>query len=268
MKRIAGIFLLLAVLVLQDGRATEVDSVIYRVQKTEPVAENIRVEEEKFDRGLNENTFMPKGTITLGASLTYTSLDAQDYQFLLFDDLTATLQTIGARVNFAYTFADNVALGVQFQYSRNTATIDNVDMSLSEDLQFDISDYSTVQQVFTGSAYIRTYINIGNSRILGMFNDVKVYFAGGQGKVTSGPQDASLVGTYEKITKMGLVLAPGVSIFTTDFMAIEASIGILGVEYSRIEQTTNQVYQGTYEYVNASFKLDLLSLGLGIAFYF
>lgn len=267
MKRIVVSFILLAVLVSLEVRATEVDSVIYRVQQSEVVKEE-RVPAKKFDRGLNDNTFMPKGTITLGASLTYTSLDAEDYQFLLFDDLTAAYKTIGARVNFAYTFADNIAAGVQFQYSRNTATIDNVDMSLSEDLQFSISDYYTVQQVFTGSAYIRTYINVGNSRVIGMFNDVKVYFAGGQGKVTDGPDGPSLVGTYEKITKMGLVLAPGVSIFTADFMAIEASIGILGVEYSRTEQTTNQVYQGTYEYVNASFKLDLLSLGVGIAFYF
>lgn len=226
------------------------------------------ITKKNFDRGIESGVFMPKGTMFVGGTVSYTSLDANNYQFILLDKIDATSKLLSGRLFYGYTFANNVAAGVSFDYSRNRVDIKNVDISLSEDLNFAIEDYYSVQQIFSGSAFLRTYINIGNSKRFGLFNDLKVYFAGGQGKFTNGVTGEELVGTYEKITKLGLVVAPGVTCFATDFMTIEASIGILGVEYMRSEQVTNQVYQGSFESFDASFKLDLLSVGLGLAFYF
>lgn len=214
-------------------------------------------------------TFMPKGTIFFGGTLSYTNLGATDYKFILFDNIKAQTTLIGVKVFAGYTFANNVAGGISFDYSRTLIRMDNVDIALSDDLNFGIKDSYSIQHIYTASAFLRAYINIGNSKRIGMFNDVKVYFSGGQGKVTSGiEQSPAFKGTYEKITKVGIVLQPGISVFATDFMTIEASIGIFGIEYSRSEQITNQVYQGTFESFNASFKLNLFSIGMGLAFYF
>lgn len=226
------------------------------------------VKREKFNRGIENKTFMPKGAMFLGGTLSYTSIDAANYQFVLFDNLDASAKLLSGKISYGYTFADNIAIGLSFDYSRNRITIDNVDIALSEDLTFAISDYYSVQQLFTGTAFLRNYINLGDSKRFGLFNDVRVYFAGGQGKIIDSATGEQLVGTYEKITKLGLVLAPGISFFATEFLAIEASIGILGVEYMLSEQITNQVYQGSYENFDASFQLDLFSVGIGLAFYF
>lgn len=222
---------------------------------------------QKMDRGIRQHTFMPKGTWFAGATLSYTDISAKDYKFLLFDNLSAKSMIFSAKASGGYTFSNNVAAGVSFDYSRTLVQIDNVDMNLGSGLNFQIKEFYSIQQIYTGTAFLRTYINIGNSKRFGMFNDVRAYLGGGQGKITNG-SGTDLSGTYEKILKMGLVLAPGISIFATDFMTIEATIGIFGIEYSRTEQTTNQVYQGAFETFNASFQLNLLSVGLGLAFYF
>ncbi len=224
---------------------------------------------QKIDRGIKTQTFIPKGTLFFGGTVSYSNLESTDYKFIILDNLKANSTLISAKAFIGYAFANNVAAGVAFDYSRNLIKIDNVDLNLSEDLNFAVTDYYSIQQVYTASAFLRTYINIGNSKRFGMFNDIKVYFGGGQGKVTSGVEgNSSFTGTYEKINKLGIVLQPGISVFATDFMAVEASIGILGVEYSRTEQITNQVYQGSVESFSASFKLNLLSIGLGLSFYF
>lgn len=222
---------------------------------------------QKIDRGIEKKTFIPKGTIIAGGTFNYTNLGAGDYTFLLFDNLSASAYLLGAKAFVGYVFRDDLAAGISFDYSRTKVQIDNVDIKLSEDMVFAIKDYYTIQQVYTATAFLRTYINIGDSKRFGLFNDLKFSFGGGQGKMYTGKGE-ELSGTYEKIEKVGLVLSPGVSIFMTDFLTVEASIGILGIQYSRTEQVTNQVSQGYFESFDASFKLNLLSVNLGLAFYF
>ncbi len=223
---------------------------------------------EKIDRGITMQTFIPKGTYFVGGTMSYTDFGGENFTFLILDDLNMDSYLLGGKLFAGYTFSNNVAAGIELEYSRTFIEIEGVDLSLSEDLDFSISNYGSIQQIFTASAFLRTYINIGNSKRFGMYNDVRVYFGGGQGKVTSGPLDGLYTGSYQKITKLGLVVQPGIAIFATDFMTVEASIGIMGIEYSRTEQIKDQVYQGTFESFTASFKLNLLSLGLGMAFYF
>lgn len=222
---------------------------------------------EKIDRGIEKLTFVPKGTIFMGGTASYLNVNATDFKFLMLDNLKANGYILGAKWAVGYAFANDVAAGLAFDYSRTSVAVENVDLKLSEDMSFGLQDFSSIQQVYTGSAFMRMYINIGSSRRFGMFNDVKVSLGGGQGKILNGKGDA-LEGTYQKISSAGFLLQPGVAIFATDFMTVEASVGIFGVQYTRTEQISNQVYVGSFESVDASFKINLLSVGLGLSFYF
>lgn len=222
---------------------------------------------KRIDRGITKQTFIPKGQIFAGGTLTYFQTSSDDFQVLMIDGLQGDAYNAGGRVMFGYAFANDVAAGVSFAYTRTMVKIDDVDIKLSEDMVFSIKDYYSLQHVYTGTAFLRTYINIGNSKRFGLFNDVRFNFGGGQGRIMRGAGEA-MQGTYEKIQKIGPTLSPGLAVFVTDFMAIEASIGILGVGYNKTEQITNQVYQGSFETFSADFKINLLSVGLGISFYF
>ena len=222
---------------------------------------------EKIDRGITKQTFIPKGTIFVGGTANYMNVNSSDFKFLILTDIKGGGFMLGAKINAGYAFANDVAAGIGFEYSRTSVAIDNIDLQLGEDLSFGIKDFSSIQQVYTATAFLRTYINLGASRRIGMFNDVKISLGGGQGKILNG-QGEALQGTYQKISNAGLLLQPGLSIFATEFMTVEASIGILGLQYTRTEQISNQVYVGSFETVDASFKFNLLSIALGIAFYF
>lgn len=222
---------------------------------------------DKVDRGINRKTFVPKGQWIMGGTISYRQYTSDDYKFLLLKNISGDVFNVQGRLMAAYTFANDVAAGVSFNYSRSKVAINSLDINLSEDMAFSINDSYTLQHVFTGSAFLRTYLNIGNSGRFGLFNDVRISFGGGQGKMLSGTGD-DLVGTYEKIQKVGLYLAPGISVFATDFMAVEAQISLIGLSYTRTEQITNQVSSGSWESIGADFKTNLLSIALGISFYF
>ncbi len=224
--------------------------------------------ENPIDRGVN-SVFIPKGTIFTGGTISYTQYNADNFKFLVLDALKTDNSLFAFRAFAAYTFADNVAAGLAFEYSQSVVKVDNAKISLGSDLNFEIKDTYSIQQLYTAEAFLRTYLNIGDSKRFGLYNDVRLFYGGGQGKSTSGIEGTeAYTGTFENITKAGIVIAPGISVFATDFLAVEAGIGILGVEYTHTQQITNQVYEGSFESFDASFKLNILSVRLGLTFYF
>ena len=223
---------------------------------------------EKFDRGLEHRdapVFMPKGQLMIGGTVSYRDYSFYDYTFLILDDMNINAYTLSVTPSIYYSFAKNMAVGVKFSYKRTLGRVDQTDISLSDDLSFGISDFYTLQHTYYGSVSYRYYIPIGKSRVFGIFSDISLNFGAGQGKSLSGTGD-NLTGTYQKILDIGIDVIPGISIFVTNDMCVEASVGILGLEWKRISQTTNQVYEGSYETSKANFKLNLLSINIGVNF--
>ena len=55
--------------------------------------------------------------------------------------------------------------------------------------------------------------------------------------------------------------------FLTDEVAFEISVGLLGFNYQKVEQVTNQVEKSQMENSGINFKVNLLSIGFGLSFY-
>jgi hypothetical protein len=55
--------------------------------------------------------------------------------------------------------------------------------------------------------------------------------------------------------------------FINNYTAVEVSVGVLGFDFSKTHQVTDQVYIGDRSMHSASFRINLLSIGLGVAFY-
>ena len=76
-----------------------------------------------------------------------------------------------------------------------------------------------------------------------------------------------LTGTYQYIHNLQLGAAPGLSAFVTNNVAVEVSIGIVGLDFKWINQETNQVESGYRRKSSANFKIDIFSLNIGMCFY-
>lgn len=218
------------------------------------------------DRGFEKHTFIPEGQWIVGITTSYSSMSSTDYKFLILDDLDINSYSFSTRVLGGYCWKDDLVAGLSFDYSRSRMDLSKLDIGLGDGASIEIQDYYNVQQEFTGTAFLRAYLNLGKSNRFGLFNDVRLSFGGGRGRVTNG-QGEEMTGTFQKIFRAGLILQPGLAVFITDYVAAEASMGLFGIRYTNIRQTTNQVYRGSYNSFDTSFRLNLLSINLGVTFY-
>ena len=222
---------------------------------------------EQIDRGIHSSTFIPKGQWMVGGSFSYSESNSDDYKFLILKNVEGKRYSFSVSPNFGYFIRDNVAVGGRFSYTRDYIDIGNLDIDLNEDLSFKINNASLLQHMIYGTGFVRTYINLGNSKRFGLYNEARVTFGAGQGKTYSGEAE-TLDGVYEKIKHLQVGIAPGMTAFITNNAAVEVSVGVMGFDSKWIEQDHNKVIQGSRRETSAKFKIDLFSINLGMTYYF
>ena len=231
---------------------------------------------QPFDRGIgiSTTTFIPKGTVGAGVAFSYNNYNlgqgaadaGYSALFSLIGDVHGSMQSWGVAPWFSYFVADNFSLGVRFDYDRSQFGLGNATISLGDLANFSLSDFNFLKHSYTGAITGRYYIPFANSKRFAMFTEVRAIGGYGQSetyKVTDGEK----YGTYQDIYKFELGLVPGVSVFVTNDVAVEVSVGLMGFNYNKTVQTTNQVDKSVMESSGANFKINPLSVGLGLSFY-
>lgn len=221
---------------------------------------------QEIDREVEKTQFVPKGQWLFGGTFSYRQTSADSYKFIIIEDINGYNYTFNASPYFGYFFKDNMCVGGRFGYKRSMLKLDNLSLNLSEDLNFDITDYYTLSHVYSGAAMFRNYLSIGKSKRFGLFNEVRLVLGGGQSKIISG-KGAELTGTYQDVFEMELGVTPGILAFITNNVAIEASVNVMGFKYQNYKQTTNQIYTGSLDHSSVNFKIDILSINIGVSFY-
>ena len=114
------------------------------------------------------------------------------------------------------------------------------------------------------SAIWRQYIPLGKSKRFAIFNEISLGAGGSQAIFAA---DEPIRGTYEKGYNISLGVSPGLMAFATNDVAIEVNVGVMGINFSEVKQVHNQVSTGNQRHSNMNFKVNLLSIGLGVSFY-
>ena len=231
---------------------------------------------EPFDRGitLSTSTFIPKGTIGAGVTFSYNDYvlgkgaDDAGYTALLslISDVHGNMQTWGFAPWASYFVADNLSVGVRFAYNRSSFGLGNAGIAIGDLANFSISDFYYLKQAYTGAITGRYYIPFGNSKRFAMFTEVRALGGYGQSE-TYKNEEGEKYGTYQDIYKFELGIVPGVSVFVTNEIAVEVCVGLMGFNYNKTVQTTNQVEKSVMESSGANCKINPLSVGLGMSFY-
>lgn len=228
-----------------------------------------------FDRGiaLSTSTFIPKGTFGAGLTMSYNTIglgqaaDDAGYSLLsLLTGIKGDMYSFGIAPNVSYFLIDNLAVGLRFDYDRSSLDLANVGLSLGDMLSMQISDYHYLSHSYTTSATCRYYIPFGESKRFAMFAEGRL--TGGYGQSVMYRLDqGDKFGTYQTNIKASLDIVPGLSAFVTNNVALEVSIGVLGLNYNRVKQVTNQVETSIMRKSGANFRLNLFSIGMGISVY-
>ena len=175
--------------------------------------------QQEFKRKLEQVTFVPKGAYVTGISVNYSQSDQNKYQFLIFENLSGDTYEFKVSPTLMYCFKDNLTAGGRFSYARQRTRLNSADIVLGADTEYNIDDLYSVSHNYIGSALFRTYLSLGRSTRFGIFNEVQVQVGGGQSKLVSGSGN-SITGTYERNFQFNVGLAPGLSVFLSNYSAI------------------------------------------------
>lgn len=166
----------------------------------------------------------------------------------------------------AYAFKENMAVGVKFQYGRSLLRIDsgNINIGGDDGTEVVVTDFYALEHSYTGAAVLRQYIPLGNAKRFALFVDMELGGGGFQSKYAN---DSPVKGTFSSGYNLNAGITPGIIAFATNDVAFEVSVGMLGVSYTHADQTHNQVYTGAVDYSSVNFKVNLLTIGLGVSIY-
>ena len=224
------------------------------------------VAQEKFSRGLEMVSFVPKGQWITGLSVSYNQSRQDNYQFLIIENITGDTYTFKLSPMLFYAFQDNLAVGGRMGYRRQKTTLDAANVILDSETSYDMDHLYSISHQYYGTAAFRNYISLGQSMRFGFFNEVQLEVGGGQSKIVSGTGE-DLTGTYERMFNINVGLTPGVIMFLSNYSALEVSIGVLGFSYQHTHSVSDQVYIANRHSKQANFKINLFSVQFGVAFY-
>ena len=75
------------------------------------------------------------------------------------------------------------------------------------------------------------------------------------------------VGTHQQIYDFEIGVIPGICAFVTDNVALEVAVGLIGLNYQKVNQYSNQTEYSSMVSSGANYKINLLNLSFGISFY-
>lgn len=227
----------------------------------------------KFDRGLGDasNTFVPKGTLALGASMAYhhASVGEGDngYEFLgLLTGVKGQMTTLNFSPAAFYFIAPNTAIGVRFGYDSKIFDIDRASLSLGESLNMDLSNHYAQSLGYAGTLAMRNYVPLFGSKIFAMYSEVRVGGTKTQSKAYSMDGNEKN-GTFSDGYSVVFGVYPGLTAFVTNDLAIEVGVSMFECTYSYTKQTKNQSFTSSMSSQGTTFKPNILGVQFSVMYY-
>ena len=231
---------------------------------------------ETFDRGVGKmnSVFIPKGYIGGGLNFSYKTYELGNLAgdpgysmlFSLLSGIDAEMYTLGISPSVSYFLKDNLAVGVRFDYKRTDLNLGNLGLSLGDLASISLSDYVFLKNMYSSAVTGRYYMPIANSRRIAMFGELQLGFECGQ-SLNYKVVDGGHFGTFQQIYGFGVNVVPGLCVFATNEVCVEVAVGVLGLNYQHIRQETNKVDVSVMNQSGANFKINPLSISLGMSFY-
>lgn len=234
-----------------------------------PAAVQYSRSEIRKNRGLSnlKTQIVPKGQWVFGGSISYSTHTNNKYKFLVVDDIDSEGYSFKVSPLIGYSLVKNSILGVRFGYARSFLEMEAAELNIGEGdgaLNFGVDYYYALKHSYDVAAIWRQYIPLGRNKRFAIFAEFQLGFGGSQSKFAEG---SPLRGTYATSFDVSFGVNPGFVAFLTNNMALEVNVGVLGINYSHTKQVHNQIYVGEAQSSSMNFKVNILSIGLGAAFY-
>ena len=218
----------------------------------------------RYDRGLFNFLFIPKGQWAFGLTASYGEFSTDDVQILSFlKDFDFKGKLYSIKPSVSYFIGNNQSVGLKFNYTRGYADLNSLTLDLGDDMNFSLRDVSYYSQTYTASIFYRTYIGLSSMKRFALFNDVDLSFGSGSSRFKRS-YNGQIRDTRTTITEASLNFSPGLCVFIQDNMSFNVSFGVFGLKMRNERQRTNEVEEGSRFTSGANFHFNIFNINFGI----
>lgn len=222
--------------------------------------------QEQFSRNIEQTVFVPKGQWITGISANYSQSKYDNYQFLVLENINGDNYSFKVSPMLCFAFKDDLAAGARFAYKRSRMKFSSADIVLSYDDSYDIENAYVITQNFETTAFLRNYMSIGKSKRFGIVNEIGLKYGLSESKITN-DTGTDFSGDFLRTHSVSVGVTPGLLMFLNNYSALEVNVGVLELSFSKTKQTSNQVHVAELKSSFANFKVNLLSISIGLVFY-
>ncbi|MDE6265837.1 MAG: hypothetical protein K2M07_00605 [Muribaculaceae bacterium] len=221
----------------------------------------------RFDRGLYNFMFIPKGQWGFGLTASYGEFNTDDVQVLsILKDLDLKIKAYSIKPSISYFFDNNQSVGLQFNYSRTITDLSGLTVDFDEDINFSLRDVSYYSENYAASAFYRNYVGLGTMKRFAVFNEVELSFGSGTSRFkriyNDEPRD-----TRTNSTTAALNFSPGICVFIMDNVSFNISFGVFGIQMKHDKQWVDGVKAGSRTTSGANFKFNIFNINFGMGVY-
>lgn len=219
----------------------------------------------RFDRGLYNYLFIPKGQWSFGLTASYGEFSTDDVQVLsMLKDFDIKIKAFSVKPSISYFFKHNQSIGVRFNYSKSFVDLNNMTFDFSEDMNFTLRDVSYNSQTYVTSLTYRNYVGLGRQKRFAIFNEVDFSFGVGSSSFKR-LYNGEPKNTQTAITEASINFSPGLCVFIMDYISFNVSFGVFGLNMRNEKQTTDGVDDGNRFTSGANFKFNVFNINFGMA---
>ena len=219
----------------------------------------------RYDRGLFNYLFIPKGQWSFGLMASYGQFSTDDVQLLsILQNLDLNIKAYSLQPSITYFFRNNQSIGLKFVYVRRNLDLPNLAVDFSDDMNFSLKDVSYYSQSYSTSVSYRNYVGLGRDRRFGVFNDVDLSFGSGSSRFKR-YYGGELRDTRTNSVSAALNFSPGLCVFIMDYVSFNISFGVFGIKVHHEKQQTNGVEEGSRFSSGANFKFNIFNINFGMA---
>lgn len=219
----------------------------------------------RYDRGLFNYLFIPRGQWSFGITASYGEFNAEDVRLLSFlKDLDFKGTVFSVNPYVSYFFRHNESVGMKFGYTRNKFDLGSLSVDIDDDLNFSLKNVLYHTESYSASLFYRHYVGLDNNRRFAVFNEVDLSFGSGTGRFVRSYNDVPK-DTRTTTTEAKLNFSPGLCVFVQDYVSFNISFGVFGLYFKKENQKTDDTEEGSRFSSGANFKFNLFNLSMGIA---
>lgn len=207
----------------------------------------------------------PKGEWQCGLSVMYADFSSEDSDYmLLLQGMNASASMFRLAPEAAYTFADNHAAGVRFQYTKMNGTVDAATADLLGNLSLSLEDLNAASRSLSACIFQRTYKGLDRYGRVGIFWDYVLGVSQTKSEFYSGEPSSA----YTLKKKIHLGFAPGIVYFPMNNVSVQAAISLADLSYSNITAYNDGKEVGSRQAWKAQASLNVLDISLGLTVHF